>query len=79
MPGFDLIIVGDVVTADRILRNGFVGVRGERIEVVGAGTPPAAKTLLDASGCWIMPGVVDGQVHTGSQAGQEGLASGNAV
>jgi allantoinase len=77
MPDFDLIIVGDVVTADRVLRNGFVGVRDERIEVVGAGTPPAAKTTMDASGCWIVPGVVDGQVHTGSQAGQEGLEIGS--
>ena len=32
--------------------------------------PPRA---LDARGQWVMPGVIDGQVHAGSQANQEGL------
>jgi allantoinase len=28
---------------------------------------------VDARGLWVLPGVVDGQVHSGSQANQEGL------
>jgi allantoinase len=78
MPELDLVIVGDVVTSESVLRNGFVGVRGEHIDLVGSGTPPAAKQIRDASGCWIIPGVVDGQVHTGSQgADHEGLKIGS--
>jgi allantoinase len=77
MPEYDLVIVGDVVTADRVLLQGFVAVQGEHIGLVGAGTPPPARHTMDATGCWIIPGVVDGQVHTGSQAGQEGLGIGS--
>ena len=77
MSELDLVIVGDVVTSESVFRNGFVGVRGEHIELVGGGTPPAAKRTRDASNCWIIPGVVDGQVHTGSQADHEGLRIGS--
>src|ERR1700761_1677078 len=77
MSQLDLVIVGDVVSSDAVMRNGFVGIRGEKIELVGAGTPPHARETRDASGCWVIPGVVDGQVHTGSQANHEGLGIGS--
>jgi allantoinase len=77
MSDFDLIIVGDVVTAECVLQKGFVGVQGEHIAHIGVGSPPSARHTIDASNCWIIPGVVDGQVHTGSQAGQEGLQIGS--
>jgi allantoinase len=77
MPDYDLVIVGDVVTADGVLPQGFVAVQGEHIGLVGAGLPPPARQAIDATGCWIIPGVVDGQVHTGSQAGHEGLEIGS--
>ena len=36
---------------------------GERIVVLGAGEPPAARRTLDAAGCLVLPGVVDPHVH----------------
>ena len=33
----DTVITGDVVLAESVLTNGFVGIAGERIEAVGSG------------------------------------------
>ena len=73
MSEYDLVISGNVVLSDRIIQNGFVAVRGGKIAEVGEGTPPAARERQDFSGHWLIPGVIDGQVHSGSQAGQEGI------
>jgi allantoinase len=73
MADFDLVVIGNLVLADRIIENGFVAVSGGRIALVGRGAAPAARERLDARGQWILPGVVDGQVHAGSQANQEGI------
>ncbi|MGB7194197.1 MAG: amidohydrolase family protein [Collimonas pratensis] len=73
MSDFDLVVHGNIVEADGIVENGWIGVRDGKVAARGQGRPPAAKETIDASGRWIMPGVVDGQVHSGSQAGQEGL------
>lgn len=73
MSDFDLVVHGNIVEADGIVENGWIGVRDGKVAARGHGKPPAAKETMDASGRWIMPGVVDGQVHSGSQAGQEGL------
>ena len=73
MSEYDLVVSGNVVLSDRIIQNGFVAVRGGKIAEVGEGTPPAARERQDFSGHWLIPGVIDGQVHSGSQAGQEGI------
>ena len=73
MADFDLVIRGNIVTADNIIEDGFIAVADGRIARVGTGAPPAGSDNIDASGQWIMPGVVDGQVHSGSQADQEGI------
>jgi allantoinase len=73
MADFDLVVRGDVVLADRIIENGFVAASDGRIAIMGAGAPPDARDQVDARGLWVIPGVVDGQVHSGSQAGQEGI------
>lgn len=73
MSDFDLVAHGNIVEAEGIVENGWIGVRDGKVAARGQGKPPAAKETLDAGGRWIMPGVVDGQVHSGSQAGQEGL------
>lgn len=73
MADFDLVVRGNVVLADRIIEDGFVAVSDGRIAKVGAGEPPAADERVDARGQWIVPGVVDGQVHAASQANQEGI------
>jgi allantoinase len=73
MADFDLVIRGNVVTADKIIEDGFIAVSNGKIGLVGTGAPPAGRDSVDASGHWIMPGVIDGQVHSGSQANQEGI------
>ncbi|WP_110946646.1 dihydroorotase [Pseudomonas bohemica] len=66
MSDFDLVIRGNVVTPDRIIENGFVAAVDGKISLVGEGEPPAARDTQDRRGCWVVPGAVDGQTHTGS-------------
>jgi allantoinase len=70
---FDRIMTGDVVTSDTILKRGFVAVRGEVIAAIGQGTPPPAAETLDYSGKLILPGLVDGHMHTSSAIGWAGI------
>ncbi|SOE92780.1 allantoinase [Burkholderia sp. D7] len=73
MSDFDLVVRGNIVDADSVAMDGWLAVRDGRVVTRGAGKPPAAKDFIDAKGQWVMPGVIDGQVHSGSQANQEGL------
>ena len=73
MADFDLVVTGNLVLAERIVADGFVAVAGGKIALTGEGPPPAARETFDARGFWVLPGVIDGQVHAGSQANQEGL------
>jgi len=73
MADFDLVIRGNIVLADRVLYDGFVAVSGGKISGVGTGSPPAAREPIDARGQWVLPGIIDGQVHAASQANQEGI------
>ena len=66
----DLVFIGDVVLTDRVLENGWVLVSGGRIVRFGTGAPPAGERIGDASAL-ILPGGIDAQVHSRSQAGQE--------
>ena len=69
----DLVIRGDIVTPESVIADGYIAVIGEVIEAIGEGAPPAAFEIQDCRGCWIIPGVVDGQTHAASQLNQEGL------
>ena len=76
MSDFDLVVRGNIVDADKVVNDGWIGVRGGKVAARGTSTdggPPSARERVDARGLWVMPGVVDGQVHSGSQANQEGL------
>ena len=73
MSDFDLTVRGNIVESDRIVEDGWLAVRNGRVAARGTGASPAAKEAVDARGQWIIPGVVDGQVHSGSQLKQEGL------
>lgn len=73
MGSFELVVHGDIVDADGVVEGGWIGVQDGRVAARGTGKPPAGGEMVDAGGLWILPGVVDGQVHAGSQAGQEGL------
>jgi allantoinase len=70
---FDRIVLGDIVTSETILRDGFVAVRGGTIAAIGAGTPPAARAVADHRGRLVFPGLVDGHMHTSSAMGWPGI------
>ncbi len=70
---FDRVFLGDLVTASEIIRNGYVAVRGETIAAIGQGTPPPAADIADHRGRLILPGLVDGHMHTSSALGWPGI------
>jgi allantoinase len=72
---FDRVIVGTVVTADAILDHGYVAVRGETIAAIGEGALPPATETIDYAGSFILPGLVDGHMHTSSSTGWPGIES----
>ena len=71
MSEFDLVVRGNIVDPDGVAMDGWLAVRDGRIAQGGTGVAPAGRDSVDARGMWIMPGVVDGQVHSGSQLNQE--------
>src|ERR1051326_2817784 len=70
---FDRVIIGDIVTSDTISPGGYVAVRGETIAAIGEGAPPPASEVIDHSGKLILPGLVDGHMHTSSSTGWPGI------
>ena len=60
----DLLIKGDLVLADRVIRNGWLGVAGQKIVgIYSEGSAPEAARRLDHSGHLILPGGIDPHVH----------------
>ena len=57
----DLRIVGGRVWSDGELREVAVGIAGGKITSVGAERP--AQQTIDAGGKWVLPGLIDTQVH----------------
>jgi allantoinase len=70
---FDRVFLGDIVTANGIIRDGYVAVRGETIAALGQGAPPLAGETVDHRGRMILPGLVDGHMHTSSAIGWAGI------
>ena len=70
---FDRVIIGEVVTSDNIIPRGYIAVRGETIAAIGEGAPPPAGETIDHSGKLILPGLVDGHMHTSSSTGWPGI------
>lgn len=73
MSDFDLVVRGNIVDVERIVQDGWIAIRDGRVAARGEGAAPGAVDSVDARGQWVMPGVLDGQVHSGSQAKQEGV------
>jgi allantoinase len=73
MSNFDLMVKGRLAIGDAVLDNGWMALRGEHIAAIGQGEAPAAQTCLDAGNDYVLPGVIDGQTHAGSQFGFAGL------
>jgi allantoinase len=70
---FDRVVIGEVVTSDAIIPHGYVAVHGETIAAIGKGAPPPATETVDHSGKLILPGLVDGHMHTSSSTGWPGI------
>jgi allantoinase len=73
MSEFDLVLRGCLVLPDRVLDDGHLAIRDGRIILVGAGEGPAARLAHDLRGQYILPGVIDGQVHSTNQLDHEGI------
>ena len=72
---FDRVIIGTVVTTDAVRPRGYVALRGEIIAAIGEGTPPPAAETIDHGTRLILPGLVDGHMHTSSSTGWPGIES----
>ncbi|MGE0971027.1 hypothetical protein ACQFN5_15320 [Klebsiella sp. WOUb02] len=70
---WEIVVKGNLVDADGITLDGWLAIEQGKIAATGSGPLPQAEKVIDASGRWVIPGVIDGQVHSGSQANQEGL------
>ncbi len=60
---FDLVVSGDLVFPDYVLKNGSVAVKDGKIAAIGRLDNPVADTRIDATGNFIFPGIVDAHVH----------------
>ncbi len=70
---FDLLLKGQVVTPERILP-GYVGVKDGLIAEIGDGLlEEDAPKVQDFGSAYILPGAIDGQTHSGSQDGFDGI------
>src|SRR4051812_17501283 len=70
---FDRVILGDLVLPDGVLPGGWVAIRGEVIAGLGQGAPPPAAAVADHGGMLVLPGLVDGHMHTSSSTGWAGI------
>jgi allantoinase len=70
---FDVVISGTVVTADAMLADGWVAARGAHVAAIGQGAPPPATAHHAYPGCFVLPGLVDGHMHTSSALGWIGI------
>jgi allantoinase len=71
MSDFDTVIRGTLVNEDGVTEGGFIAIRDGRIARLGQGTPPAAAETHDFGSALVLPGTIDGQVHSRSQKDQE--------
>lgn len=60
---FDLLLRGGTVAGPTGMAEADIGVRGGRIESIGALSGAAAAEVFDAKGLHVLPGVIDTQVH----------------
>jgi allantoinase len=72
---FDRVIRGTIVTSEGTYPDGYVAVTGETIAAIGTGEPPPAQVTIDHGDDLILPGLVDGHMHTSSSTGWPGIES----
>ncbi len=69
----DSLVRGTIVTSTEVLPDGWIAIAGERIAALGQGEPPQATRVLDYRGHLVLPGLVDGHMHTSSAIGWPGI------
>jgi allantoinase len=65
------VLSGNVVLPTHVIPDGYVAVSEGRIARVGAGSAPAARERHVLGDAYILPGGIDGQVHSRSTKGLE--------
>ena len=70
---FECVFRGDLVGSNSILRDGWIAARAGAVAAVGQGAAPPARRSVDWSGKLILPGLVDGHMHTSSHLGWPGI------
>jgi len=73
MPDFDIVIAGGTVISPTTVTRADVAVLGSRIAAVGQDL--SGQTLIDATGCYVIPGAIDPHVHLQMPLGSTGLVS----
>lgn len=71
MNAIDRVVRGRVVLSDQIVEDGFVAIANGKIAQLGCGEGPAAASVENYRDCLVLPGAIDGQVHSRSQKDQE--------
>ena len=69
----DSLVRGTIVTSVQIMPDGWVAIDDGRIAALGTGEPPPARRVLDYTGKFVLPGLVDGHMHTSSSMGWPGI------
>ncbi|WP_428374299.1 dihydroorotase [Lichenicoccus sp.] len=72
---FDTVLRGTLVTPGEILTGGWLAIRDGRIAALGVGAAPEAAETIDHGDSWLLPGVIDGQVHACNVRGYDGIES----
>ncbi|MDB5370129.1 MAG: allantoinase [Roseomonas sp.] len=70
---YDRVLRGNLVLPDRVVKDGYIAIRGEIIAAIGEGELPPANAVSDFSGHTLLPGLVDGHMHTSSALGWAGI------
>jgi allantoinase len=70
---YDSLVRGTIVTSAEVMRNGWIAISGERIAAIGTGAAPDAAQVLDYGDKLVLPGLVDGHMHTSSAIGWPGI------
>lgn len=72
---YDLLIKGDIVLTEKVLKNGYVAVKqGNITKIADTAEGLAADEYLDATDMQVLPGVIDAHVHSFSSL-TEGFTS----
>lgn len=61
----DRLVVGNVVLGDRVIKDGAVAIKDGKVAAVGRkDMMPPAEDVIDAGKCLVLPGAIDGHVHS---------------